>query len=77
MVMNKKLTLPYYLSSDAKDLLTKLMRKKASARLGYGTEDAKPIKAHRFFRKIDWVRLYQRGYPPPIVPKLVGAFLLM
>jgi hypothetical protein len=72
--MNKKLHLPHYLSPDAKDLLTKLMRKKASARLGFGMEDAKPIKKHRFFRKLDWDKLMRKDHPAPIKPHVVKIY---
>ena len=69
-IMNKKLNLPYYMSSDAKDLLTKLLKRTPSARLGFGPKGIENIKNHRFFRKINWKLLALRELEPPIVPFL-------
>ncbi|KAG0364780.1 kinase-like domain-containing protein [Gamsiella multidivaricata] len=69
-ILNKKLNLPYYLSSDAKDLLTKLLKRTPSARLGNGPKGIENIKNHRFFRKINWKLLALRELEPPIVPFL-------
>ncbi|KAG0299884.1 serine/threonine protein kinase psk1 [Dissophora globulifera] len=69
-ILNKKLNLPYYLSADAKDLLTKLLKRTPSARLGYGPKGIENIKNHRFFRKINWKLLALRELEPPIVPFL-------
>ncbi|KAG0341772.1 serine/threonine protein kinase psk1 [Podila horticola] len=69
-IMNKKLNLPYYLSSDAKDLLGKLLKRTPSARLGSGPKGIENIKSHRFFRKIDWKLLALRELEPPIIPFL-------
>ncbi|KAF9145013.1 serine/threonine protein kinase psk1 [Mortierella sp. GBA39] len=69
-IMNKKLNLPYYMSSDAKDLLTKFLKRTPSARLGFGPKGIENIKKHRFFRKINWKLLALRELEPPIVPFL-------
>ncbi|KAI1314429.1 serine/threonine protein kinase psk1 [Mortierella claussenii] len=69
-ILNKKLNLPYYLSSDAKDLLTRLLKRTPSARLGHGPKGIENIKNHRFFRKINWKLLALRELEPPIVPFL-------
>lgn len=68
-IVKSKLSMPYFLGPDAKDLLTRLLRKDPSKRLG-GTmpKDMAIIKKHRFFRKIDWVKLERREVQPPIVP---------
>ncbi|KAJ5861561.1 AGC-kinase C-terminal [Penicillium soppii] len=68
-IVKQKLVLPYYLGPDAKDLLTRLLRKEPSKRLGYHMQkDLQTIKKHRFFRKIDWVALERRELDPPIQP---------
>ena len=67
-IIKTKLKLPYYLSPDAKDLLTKLLKKVPSARLGSKQGDIQRIKSHRFFRKIDWNKLEKRELEPPIQP---------
>jgi serine/threonine-protein kinase Psk1 len=67
-IIKTKLKLPYYLSPDAKDLLTKLLKKVPSARLGSKSGDILKIKQHRFFRKINWTKLECRDVDPPIRP---------
>ena len=68
-ILKSKLVLPYYVSPDAKDLLTRLLRKEAKKRLGACMpKDMHTIKGHRFFRKIDWRRLEKRQVDPPIKP---------
>ncbi|KAF1837301.1 kinase-like protein [Decorospora gaudefroyi] len=68
-IVKQKLTMPYYLSADAKDLLTRLLRKDPKKRLGFNmSKDLQIIKKHRFFRKIDWKKLETRELEPPIQP---------
>lgn len=67
-ITHQKLNLPYFLSLDAKDLLTRLLRKEPRKRLGVGPRDIDIIKKHRFFRKIDWKKLERRELEPPIKP---------
>ncbi|KIW12521.1 hypothetical protein PV08_09798 [Exophiala spinifera] len=74
-IMHQKLNLPYFLSPDAKDLLTRLMRKEPKKRLGVGPHDINVIKKHRFFRKIDWKKLEARELEPPIKPLVTNPEL--
>ncbi len=67
-IIKTKLKLPYYLSPDAKDIITKLLKKVPSARLGSKVGDIQRIKSHRFFRNIDWNKLEKREVDPPIQP---------
>ncbi|KAK4893863.1 hypothetical protein LTR27_007889 [Elasticomyces elasticus] len=68
-ILKQKLQLPYFLGPDAKDLLTRLLRKEPGKRLGGTTsKELKVLKAHRFFRKIDWAKLERREVEPPIQP---------
>ena len=67
-IMHQKLNLPYFLSADAKDLLTRLLRKEPRKRLGVGPRDIDIIKKHRFFRKIDWNKLERKELEAPIRP---------
>lgn len=69
-ILKQKLSLPYFLGPDAKDLLTRLLRKEPSKRLGYHMpKDLQTIKKHRFFRKVDWKALEMRKLDPPIMPE--------
>ena len=75
-ILKQKLVLPYFLGPDAKDLLTRLMRKEPSKRLGYHMpKDLQTIKKHRFFRKIDWTALDRRDVSPPISPVVTDPAL--
>jgi serine/threonine protein kinase len=75
-IVKQKLALPYYLGPDAKDLLTRLLRKEPSKRLGYHmAKDLQTIKKHRFFRKIDWEALERRELDPPICPVVTDPAL--
>ena len=69
MIMNKKLVLPKFLTADARDLLTKLMKKRPEVRLGSKT-GAEELKKHAFFRRIDWKKVLERGYDAPIQPEI-------
>ncbi|KAF2396154.1 kinase-like protein [Trichodelitschia bisporula] len=68
-ILKGKLQMPYFLSPDSKDLLTRLLRKDPRKRLGGNMpKDMVALKGHRFFRKIDWVKLTRREMEPPIRP---------
>ena len=72
-ILKSKPLLPFFLSIDAKDLLTRLLRKKPSERLGASMpKDLSIIKRHRFFRKIDWAKLERRQLEPPIQPVITN-----
>ena len=75
-IVKQKLVLPFFLSPDAKDLLTRLLRKDPKKRLGGSMpKDMEIIKNHRFFRKIDWKKLESRELEPPIKPLITDPAL--
>lgn len=75
-IVKSKLTMPYFLGPDAKDLLTRLLRKEPNKRLGGNMpKDMAIIKKHRFFRKIDWKALARREVEPPICPLITDPEL--
>lgn len=75
-IIKQKLQLPYFLGPDAKDFLTRLLRKEPSKRLGGNRhKDMKIIKGHRFFRKIDWKKLERRELEAPIQPVITDPEL--
>lgn len=75
-IVRQKLTLPYFLGPDAKDLLIRLLRKEPHKRLGYHMhKDIETIKKHRFFRKIDWKALARRELDAPIQPLITDPAL--
>lgn len=75
-IVKQKITMPYFLSPDSKDLLTRLLRKEPNKRLGSNMpKDMQTIKKHRFFRKIDWKKLANRELEPPIQPLITDPEL--
>ena len=75
-IVKAKVAMPYFMSVDAKDLLTRLLRKEPKKRLGANMpKDLQIIKGHRFFRKIDWVKLNRRELDPPIKPLITDPEL--
>lgn len=71
-ILRCKLNLPPYLTSDARDLLRKLLRRQVVQRLGAGPTDAEEIKAHPFFRNIRWDNVVNRSNEPPYKPQLIS-----
>ncbi|EEH19916.2 AGC/RSK/RSKP70 protein kinase [Paracoccidioides brasiliensis Pb03] len=75
-IVKQQLVLPYFLGPDAKDLLTRLLRKDPHKRLGSNMpKDMQTIRNHRFFRKIDWKALERRELEPPIKPLITDPAL--
>ncbi|KAI0489647.1 serine/threonine-protein kinase psk1 [Xylaria cf. heliscus] len=75
-IVRQKAYLPYFLSLDAKDLLSRLLKKEPAKRLGSRMpKDLKTIKKHRFFRKIDWEKLEKKEVEPPIQPMITDPEL--
>lgn len=75
-IVKQKLVMPYFLGPDAKDLLTRLLRKEPCKRLGANMpKDLLTIKKHRFFRKIDWKALAKRELEAPIQPLITDPEL--
>uniref|UniRef100_A0A665VLV2 Ribosomal protein S6 kinase n=1 Tax=Echeneis naucrates TaxID=173247 RepID=A0A665VLV2_ECHNA len=72
-ILKCKLSLPPYLTQEARDLLKKLLKRNASLRLGAGPGDAAEVQAHPFFRHINWDDLLARKVEPPFKPFLQSA----
>jgi len=68
-IENAPLRVPSSLSPDAKSLLKGLLQKNPIKRLGSGKKDAEEIKAHPFFKNIDWKLAEKRKLTPPIYDK--------
>ncbi|GMR43380.1 hypothetical protein PMAYCL1PPCAC_13575 [Pristionchus mayeri] len=69
-ILKGRLTLPAYLSPEARDLIKKLLKRHVETRLGAGADDANEIKAHPFFRHLDWNLVYAREVEPPFKPDI-------
>ena len=49
-----KLGMPQFLSPEAQALLRVLFKRNPSNRLGHGSNGIENIKAHAYFKSIDW-----------------------
>ena len=67
--VSSSITIPQELRSVLRAFLTKDPKQ----RLGYGPDDAKPIKQHAFFAPINWDALARREIPSPYKPKVNDA----
>merc|ERR1712110_810261 len=71
-ILKGKLCLPPYLTPDARDLIRKFLKRQVSQRLGAGPEDADAIKAHPYFKHINWADVINRKLKPPFEPTLTS-----
>ncbi|KAF1958056.1 serine/threonine-protein kinase YPK2/YKR2 [Byssothecium circinans] len=71
-IVEGRVRFPSAMSSDARDLISGLCTVDTSKRLGNIQGGAGAVKAHPWFRQIDWDALYYRKVNGPIVPHLRG-----
>lgn len=72
-IVEGKVRYPSAMSDDARDLIGGLCTVDVSKRLGHMSGGASTIKAHPWFKNIDWDALYHRKMQGPIVPHLKSA----
>lgn len=53
--------------------MSHLLVRDPKARLGSGEQDANEVKAHPFFRGIDWTSLAAGKIPSPWIPTVAGS----
>jgi hypothetical protein len=58
-----------YFSEEAVDILKGLMALNPKARLG--RNGGQEIKAHQFFRDLNWDALYSKKIPRPFMPQIM------
>ena len=61
---------PKNMNKDDIDLISKLLINDPKKRLGNGPEDASAIKAHSYFKDVNWDKYLKREVSPPFKPKL-------
>ena len=64
---------PIQMPRDSVSLLQRLHKRDPSRRLGAGPNDADDVKAHPFFRDVNWDDLINKRVPPPFCPTLRHA----
>ncbi|XP_022888384.1 serine/threonine-protein kinase AtPK2/AtPK19-like [Olea europaea var. sylvestris] len=71
-ILNDKIKLPAFLSSEAHSLLKGLLQKEANMRLGNGLRGSDEIKGHKWFKSISWKKLEAREIQPSFLPLVAG-----
>lgn len=61
---------PVYLSKDAVSILQAFFTQDPDKRLGSGNDGVKNIKAHPFFKNIDWEAIFNKKIKPPFIPRI-------
>ncbi|EQC35786.1 AGC protein kinase [Saprolegnia diclina VS20] len=67
-IINAPLRFPSFMSAEAKSLLTGLLQRKVSDRLGSGPTDGAEIRNHPFFAGMDWDQIYRKETTPEFKP---------
>ncbi|KAA3456973.1 serine/threonine-protein kinase AtPK2/AtPK19-like [Gossypium australe] len=71
-IIQEKLKLPPFLTTEAHSLLKGLLQKEPSRRLGSGPGGGDEIKKHKWFRSINWKKLEAREIQPKFKPDVSG-----
>ncbi|XP_066572370.1 serine/threonine-protein kinase N2-like [Amia ocellicauda] len=61
---------PSHLSTEATSIITGLLEKDPEWRLGAGERGVEDVKAHPFFRSVDWPALLAKRVTPPFIPTI-------
>jgi serum/glucocorticoid-regulated kinase 2 len=68
-IQHGQLRFPSFLSDDCKHLIVQFLNRDPSQRIG-SKGDVEEIKAHPFFKGIDWQKLLRKEYEPGYKPKV-------
>jgi len=71
-IVDKPVPMKDYFSADAKLILTELLERDSTKRLGSASTDAKDIMEHAFFRNINWNDL-RAGRVKPLYKPIVNG----
>ncbi|KAL7671076.1 hypothetical protein ACOME3_005989 [Neoechinorhynchus agilis] len=69
-IVNDEVRYPGFLSSDATNLIKRLLRKQVKHRLGASERDSEDVKKQMFFRVIDFNGLLNRTATAPFLPQI-------
>ncbi|GLE05498.1 hypothetical protein PINS_up014521 [Pythium insidiosum] len=69
-IMQAEVIYPPYISAVARSLISKLLNRDPSRRLGGGPNGGRDIMAHPFFEPIDWDKLMRKEIEPPFKPEV-------
>ncbi|KAI8350326.1 hypothetical protein EDC96DRAFT_577796 [Choanephora cucurbitarum] len=71
-ILEDDILYPINMSSDSISICQQLLQREPTQRLGAGPDDAVPIKAHPFFRGVNWEDMLAKRVPPPFYPTISG-----
>ncbi|KAF9354393.1 Serine/threonine kinase [Mortierella sp. AD094] len=72
-IMDDEPMFPQGFGRNEQALLQSLLMKVPHLRLGAGPGDAEEIKAHAYFRDVNFDDVYHKRIPPPFLPKITSA----
>ncbi|ORY97646.1 kinase-like domain-containing protein [Syncephalastrum racemosum] len=72
-IINDEILYPLTMSKNSISLCSELLVRDPTRRLGASEADAEDIKAHPFFKGIDWDNLLNKETSPPFYPTVVDA----
>lgn len=67
-ILNSPIEIPKFLSTDAKDLIKKLLIKDKNYRLGCLKAGIADIKNHKWFSDVEWSKIEKKEIKPPYPP---------
>ncbi|KAI6186657.1 AGC/AKT protein kinase [Aphelenchoides besseyi] len=70
MILTGNARYPSRTTAEARSLLSALLVKDPTRRLGGSVRDSAEIKEHPFFRCLDWDKVYRKEYEPQFKPSL-------
>ena len=69
-ILNAKLKFPSFFNEDAQDLISKLVTRDLSARLGNLQKGSEDVKNHPWFNEVVWEKLITRNIETPYEPPI-------
>jgi serine/threonine protein kinase len=68
LICNGEFSFPLGIDGLTQNIIKGLLEVDCSKRLGCATQGAEEIKAHPWFEGIEWDKIYEHRYQPPLVP---------
>ncbi|XP_074628418.1 RAC-alpha serine/threonine-protein kinase-like [Acropora palmata] len=68
LILTEDVKFPTRITEKAKNVLSALLQKSPSTRLGGGPDDAKEVMNHPFFLTVNWDDVYHKRIKPPFKP---------
>lgn len=73
-IINGEYVMPEWFDETTQDFISKLLTVDVSERLGATLNDAEEIMQHPWFEGVEWDKVYNQVYQPPLVPYIVDEF---